>query len=195
MQIDSLKSKLQSLLSKKRYEHCLRVAQMAEELARKHNLNTQKAYIAGLLHDIAREKDEDELREIIEKNNIQLREDEQRCPGIWHAFAGGIVAKEEYGIMDDEILEAIQFHSMGDKNMGKIAEIVYIADIIEPERNGLDDKKHNLQHIREMAQINIKKALFMGVSFRIQMSLQRNTIILSRGVDLWNKLVSNAEKL
>ena len=86
MDIEKIKSKLQEMLSRKRFEHCLRVAEAAKEIADQYGLDSNKAYLAGLLHDLAREMDLDQQKEIIEKNAIELREDELGCPGIWHGF-------------------------------------------------------------------------------------------------------------
>lgn len=195
MDRESIKLKVQTMLSEKRFEHCIRVAETAETLAKKHSIGSEKVYIAGLLHDIAREGQEEELNKLITENNIQLREDEINCTGIWHAFAGSLIAQKEFGITDSEILGAIRYHSMGDKGMGPVAKIIYIADIIEPERNETGDNIKFLERIREVAQDNIDKALLIAVSLRIRISLERGTIILSRGVDLWNELVSNGKKL
>jgi predicted HD superfamily hydrolase involved in NAD metabolism len=198
MDIEVIKSKLQERLSEKRYSHCLRVAQAAKEIADHHNLDSEKAYLAGLLHDLAREMDLDQQKEIIENNNIELREDELNCIGIWHGFVGAILAREEFGIEDPEILEAIQFHSVGDKNMGVIAKIIYITDIIEPERKEPEEEKKLLESIRNIVKEDINKALLEAVLVRINTSAYHGTIVLSRGVELRDelvKLVSEDKKL
>jgi predicted HD superfamily hydrolase involved in NAD metabolism len=194
MDIDQIKERLQKEIGDGRYQHCLRVAETAKGIAEKHGFDQEKAYLGGLLHDCAREKNIKELEKILKEGDVKLREDEQNCPGVWHAIAGGVVAKSEYGVEDSEILDAIIYHSMGDKDMGPIAQVVYIADIIEPERKEVDENFQVIQFLRTVAESNFDQALTACVSFKIQMSLRLGTIILSRAIELWNKLVTEDKR-
>ena len=58
--IDNYKDKLKSTLSEKRYKHSLGVCDEAVKLAEKYGADTEKAYIAGILHDCAKVYDTDE---------------------------------------------------------------------------------------------------------------------------------------
>ncbi len=194
MKQEIIEKRLKKELSEKRFGHCLRVAKTAERLAKVHALNAKKAYLAGILHDVARERSSSELMRLLKKHRVVLRKDEKMCPGIWHTLAGPILAKAEYGIQDKEVLEAIRFHSMGNAKMGPIAQIIYIADVIEPERSENGGLKGDLSAIRHMAEKDIDKALRMAVAFRIRKSLETGTVILTRGVELWNSLVSGDKK-
>ena len=188
MNLESIKSKLQDLLSEKRLNHSIRVAETAQEIADYHGLEADKAYLAGLLHDLAREIDLDKQKEIFEKNVVNLREDEIACPGIWHAFTGAIIAKEEFGINDPEILEAIRYHSTGNKNLGVIAKIIYIADVIEPERTESGDRVAALEFIRTIVKTDLNQALVEAVKFRLQKSLHLHSAIFSRTIELQDEL-------
>jgi predicted HD superfamily hydrolase involved in NAD metabolism len=194
MKNESIEERLKKELSIKRFSHCLRVAETARRLAEVHKLKSEKAYLAGILHDVAREREGKELTHLLKKHKIVLRKDEKMCPGIWHTLAGPVIAKNEYKVSDKEVLEAIRFHSMGDAKMGPVAKIIYIADIIEPERSENGGLKEELSAIRRMAEKDIDKALRMAVAFRIRKSLETGTVILTRGVELWNSLVSGDKK-
>ena len=76
----------------------------------------------------------DTNKEILEKNNIELTYDEERNQELWHSMAGPIVAREVFGIQDEEILSAMRWHTTGKENMSKLDKVIYMADMIEPNR-------------------------------------------------------------
>ncbi|MEK9149601.1 MAG: bis(5'-nucleosyl)-tetraphosphatase (symmetrical) YqeK, partial [Candidatus Desantisbacteria bacterium] len=72
-----------------------------------------------------------EMKRWIEKANITLDEIEEKEPGLWHQTVSAIIAEKDFGVNDQEILQAIRIHSTGDANMSLLAKIIYIADYIE----------------------------------------------------------------
>ena len=121
-------------LTKKRYKHTLSTALTAKKLCKAFNIEKKKGYAAGLLHDIARDFDVEDLFKTIAKDGNAISPEEQQEPDLLHGRAGAVLAKELFNIDDEEILEAIQFHTTGIKGMGDLAKIVFIADYIEPCR-------------------------------------------------------------
>ena len=122
--------KIRSFVSSKRYLHSCNVADLAYEIAKANNIERpDKAYIAGLLHDIGKHK-EHETSIMVEHYKEYLDYPEL----IKHQFIGEYLAKEEFGIVDEDILEAIKYHTTGKPNMCTLAKIIYAADKIEPGR-------------------------------------------------------------
>jgi len=115
--------------------HCLRVATTAKDLAEHHkNADPQKAYLAGILHDLARFLPDAELLAIAAANQIFVEEYEKKYPVLLHGKIAAFLAENELGITDREILAAIQYHTLGRKNMSNLEKIIYVADFIEPHR-------------------------------------------------------------
>lgn len=132
---------LEKMLTPYRYSHSLRVAKKAQELAKKHGVNQDKAYMAGLLHDIAKELPLKEQKELITNECPEFL---QEGEAVWHACAGGIYVRRRLGIRDEDIINAIKYHSTGRSKMSKLEMIIYIADYIEPMR------KHDMiEHIEQ----------------------------------------------
>lgn len=102
---------LKENLSEERYIHTLGTADCAKELAQKFNLNTDKAYIAGLLHDCAKCFSNEKLLEII-KTHLQVEECEMLNYKTLHAPVSAYIAKKEFSIDDKEILSAIRWHTL-----------------------------------------------------------------------------------
>ncbi len=126
--------KLEKELKYSRYLHTLGVAFTATSMAMVHGADIEKAETAGLLHDCAKCLGDKESIRLCEKEHIEVTQMERRNPSLLHAKAGVAVAREEYGITDEEILGAIRWHTTGKPGMTKLEKIIFIADYIEPGR-------------------------------------------------------------
>lgn len=154
-----LLAKLKAMIGEKRFVHSINVAKEAYRLALRYNEDADRAYYAGLLHDCAKKMDYDTQLEIIKRNNLYpIKERELEFPKVIHALTGAYVAKEEFGITDRIILDAIRFHTLGDVKMTLFDKIIYIADLISEER-----VYKGVEILREMAYNNIDKAILTSV--------------------------------
>lgn len=155
--LKKLRKAMEKELNAKRYEHTLSVAYTASALAMVYDTDPNKALIAGMLHDCAKCLPNKKLISICEKNNLPISETELQNPAaLLHAKVGSFLAEEKYEIEDEDILNAIRYHTTGRPGMSELEKILYIADYIEPGR------KHasNLFQIRRMAFQDLDEALF-----------------------------------
>ncbi len=135
MTIDEMRRELQRRLNKNRFAHSIGVANTAVALAKKFGVDTDKAYIAGLLHDCAREFENEQLPAEAKKRGIEIGEVEKTMPLLLHAYIGAKMVAEIYGVEDSEIQQAIYRHTVGASDMTALDKIIYFADMIEPNRN------------------------------------------------------------
>jgi predicted HD superfamily hydrolase involved in NAD metabolism len=124
-----------SRLSEGRYEHTLRVADTAEDLALAHDLDANRARLAALLHDAARETAPEGFLDLADKWRLQVGDPERQSPKLLHGPVAAELARRELGIDDQEVLEAIRAHTTGRPGMGPLALVLYVADKIEPARD------------------------------------------------------------
>lgn len=139
-----IEKELKKELDDDRYEHTLGVAYTAACLAMRYGEKTERAYLAGLLHDCAKCVDNKKKLSMCEKNNISVTEFERENPFLLHAKLGSYLAEEKYGVTDEGILSAIRWHTTGRANMSLLEKIIYAADYIEPNRK----KQPNLEEVR-----------------------------------------------
>lgn len=154
-QVDDINKKLHTALTPKRFRHTQGVAEEAVKMARRYGADTKKAYIAGLLHDCAKCIPTDEKLKYCKKYKVELDNILKQNPDLTHSFLGAKIAQKKYGIDDEDILNAIAYHTTGRADMSLLEKIIYIADFIEPNRKafeGLDD-------IRRLAYIDIDKTM------------------------------------
>ena len=145
--VRKLTKAMEETLSGKRFQHTLGVAYTAAAMAMKYDVDVKKALIAGLLHDCAKCMSDEKLLKLSEKDNIEVTDVERRNPYLLHAKVGAMLARKEYDIEDDEILNAITYHTTGRPGMTDLEKIVFVADYIEPGR----DKAPNLDKVRKLA--------------------------------------------
>ena len=145
--VAKIRGDLLKRLSPHRYQHTIDVADTAVEMANAFNVNPNKAYLAGILHDCAKNLDDLELLAICSDNDEKITQIEQNRPFLLHSKAGVIVAKTRYHITDEEVLSAIRWHTTGKANMSDLEKIIFAADYIEPGR----DKQPRLDYLRDLA--------------------------------------------
>lgn len=131
---DELVERLRLALRPKRFNHVLRVEKTAIELAQANGVDTEKASIAGLCHDYAKQRPDDVfIQEIKEKKmSPELLE---YGNAIWHGIVGAELIKDELGIWDEDILNAVRHHTTGAAIMSPLEQVIYMADYIEPARD------------------------------------------------------------
>lgn len=131
---DKYHNYLKQNLSAKRYSHSVCVADESVRLAGKYGANQEKAYLAGLLHDICKEMPENKQQEFVIKSSLNVGEIEKETSILWHAISGAQFVLEHFHIDDIEILSPIRYHTVAKDNMTKLESIVYLADFISADR-------------------------------------------------------------
>lgn len=146
-QIMEIRKKLRSKLPPMRYEHSLSVSFTCMNLAMCYGYDTDKAELAGLLHDCAKRYSDEEILKKCLKRGLEVTEEEYKALPVLHAKYGAWLSEHKFGITDPEILDAIRCHTTGMPDMGVLDKILYIADYIEPRRF----KAADLPRIRRLA--------------------------------------------
>lgn len=128
-----LLEKVASAMSEKRFKHVLGVEKAAIELAERYGCDTEKAGLAGLIHDYAKELSDQEFLDLID--NHQLNPELKKWGNnVWHGMVGIYKIQEDLGVTDKEILRSIETHTVGSGDMSLLDKIIYVADYIEPGR-------------------------------------------------------------
>ncbi len=165
-----------------RVEHVLRVEAMAVDLAQQHGLSTHKAAQAGLMHDLAKYFPAEKLLAIATSNNIEIDFVFEANPHLLHADISAIVARDEFGIDDPDILEAIANHTLGRPSMDGLSCVVFLADGLEPGRG----VKKNLEELRKLSRQNLRKAVWKTFDYTFEKLIRSKRLIHPRALDTRN---------
>lgn len=139
---ENLMQKIQMRMSEQRFKHVLGVEETAVALAKKYGASPEKASIAALTHDYAKERPDEEFKMVIVRDGFDP-ELLNYNNAIWHGLVGASFVERELGITDAEILHAIRVHTTGAAKMSLLDKIIYVADYIEPGRDfpGVQDAR------------------------------------------------------
>ncbi len=177
---------LKQNLTEKRYTHCVNVAQKAVYLAKRYGADVNKAEIAGLLHDVTKQMNDELQLKIISDAGTQLSPIEIKNKKLWHAVSGSAYLKVKLGIDDKEILNAVRFHTTGRAKMSLLEKIIFVADMISDDRNFV-----GINVAREIAEKNLDKAVCLTSILSIKWLMEKKAIIAPNTLDAYNDTVKS----
>jgi len=179
-------------LSAKRVRHCQAVAEIAFELAEHYQVSPEKAYLTGLLHDLAKSTPGKELlRFAIDHKLIHAKAD-YVLPSLLHAPVGAWLVQHELGVDDPEIIQAISCHTLGAPEMTVLDKIIYLADMIDPGRGYAGRGK-----LEYLAYKDLDRAMLLGLDTTMDYCISKARFIHPQSLRARNSflhIVKSAEK-
>lgn len=158
-----LRAKVMNSMEERRFSHTLGVCKMAVRMAGIFKEDIKKAYKAALLHDCAKNIPKDEMYAMCEKNGVELDEFEKENSSLVHAKLGAYMVKNTYGISDEDIINAVKWHTLGRREMSKLEKIIFVADMSEEGR-----RFPYAERLREEAYKNLDRAVYMCADYTIK---------------------------
>ena len=158
-------------LSPKRFQHTMNVKNLAVRMAQHYGVDTEKAALAAILHDSAKELPRTELLQIMQDNAIIKKGTQNRPEPVWHGICAAILAKTQWNVQDEEILSAIAGHTTGKENMSKLDKILFLADMTSAERD-----YPGVEELRSLEMRNLDKAMIQALKMTISFVEQKNAI-------------------
>ncbi len=167
-----------------RFRHSRDVSRTAVRLAECWDIDIEKARMAGILHDCARNLKGDELLSVAQSNGLELGDIEKLQPALVHAPLGAVLAQRRFGVADPEILQAICRHTTGAAHMSQLDKIIYLADCIEPGRN-----YPGVEQPRELAEKNLDAAVLVAYDHSIRFVLDGGGLLHPNTIEGRNSLL------
>ncbi|KRM89788.1 bis(5'-nucleosyl)-tetraphosphatase (symmetrical) YqeK [Liquorilactobacillus vini] len=178
-----LLNKLKQSVKEKRYRHILGVEQTAISLAEINQVDLEKASVAGLVHDYAKERTTAEFKAAIQQ--YQLDSDLLNWGNfIWHGVVGAEIIRDELKITDPEILNAVRRHTVGAVKMTKLDKLIYVADFIEPSRDFPD-----VEFARSLAFADLDQAVRFETKHTLEYLVNSSQTIYPPAIDTYNQWV------
>ncbi len=172
---------LEQRLSPKRFRHSCNVARAARQLAQRYGADVERAYFAGLLHDICKEEPYEVQHELMLAGDFAPDEAELHSKKLWHGIAGAYFLQKEFGVTDQEVLLAVRFHTVGRDHMSLLEEIIYIADMISEER-----EYKGVGKMRRLAQENLQNAMLEALRDASASVLKKGVLLPQYTVSAYN---------
>ncbi|KMO86796.1 hydrolase [Megasphaera cerevisiae DSM 20462] len=172
---ERIRNNLKHTLSDQRYTHVLGVAAAARRLAGIYGYDTDKAEVAGLLHDAAKQLPLNDMQTLARRSfGDTLPLPVMATGSLLHGYAAVTVAREIYGIDDPELLASLAHHTTGAEAMGMLEKIIFVADYIEENRSF-----EGVEALRCIAFQNLDKAVLAGYDSTIRHLLDQGKTIFT----------------
>lgn len=174
---------LKEHLNPKRYAHSIGVMETAVKMADIYGADKNKAEIAGLVHDCAKNMSSEELINYANMYNIRVDNILKTSPSLLHGPVGAYVAKELFNI-DQDIFDSIYYHTTGKADMSILTKIIYLADYIEPTRTF-----PGVEKLRKISFENLNDGLILAFNNTINFVIQKNGLIHCNTIEARNYLI------
>ncbi len=187
--------KLKLMMNPRRFQHTLGVRQEAVRLADRHGAPIQKAALAGILHDCAKGMSQKDMEIIARKNHLMQDENMLSSGALMHGPVGAYLAKKQFGVEDEDVLNAIRSHTVGRPGMTKLELCIFVADATEPNREDYE----GLTEIRSLADVSLEAAALL--SMRLTKAFLERThrpffpVVLETMRDLESRLTPEAKQM
>lgn len=169
MSIEEIKASLSRKMRQYRYIHSLGVMETCVALAETYGVHPFKARLAGLLHDCAKNNENEYMRKY---GRQEMKKEFADYPAVLHSHLGAVVAEKEYGVKDPQILNAIRYHTTGRPAMTTLEKIVLVADMIEPNR-----RYEGIEGIRQIVYSDLDEAVFLSVNYSLMHVVSSERVI------------------
>jgi len=157
-------------------EHSVRVAQMCEKLAYIHGIDTEKAYLCGILHDISAVVLQKDFVEIAKNYKLKLLDDEKKFPILAHQKISKLMCEKIFGIKDEEICAAAGCHTTLRGFAGKYDLVLFISDKIEWDK---DDRADYYDDLLRICNVSLEMACLTYINYVLD-----NNMLLVAHADL-----------
>lgn len=144
-----------------RLEHTYSVASEAVKLAERYGADVDKAELAALFHDMFRSTPVQVLDMYVRQLGLPKRIIDN--PNLSHGKIAAAVMKKDYGIEDEDIINAVAYHTTGRAGMSKLEKIIFLADAIEPGRN-----YPTVEETRSMAYVDLDRACISSLERTVE---------------------------
>lgn len=184
MDFNNYKNIIREKLDDYRYNHSLCVADEALRLAKLYGVDENDAYLAGLLHDITKNYNEDQHLRIFTRFGIILSDVEKTSTKLWHAISGAAYVKNVLNINNDAVISAIRYHTTAKSSMTHLEKLVYLADLTSADRSYED-----VEIMRNLVNTNIDDALAYALSFTIKDLVDKGVSIHPDTFEAYNQIM------
>ncbi len=177
---------IKPMLTERRYFHSLCVADEAVRLAEKYGCDTEKAYTAGILHDIIKDTSKEDMLKMFSDFGIILTDVEKQAPKLWHAILGSVYIKRVLKIEDDEIVSAVRYHTTAKADMTLLDKIIDLADFTSLDRN-----YNGVEDMRRAVDIGLDVAMREALKFSVCDLAEKGRAIHPDTINAYNQVFMN----
>ncbi len=177
---EEVNNKLKNELTKWRYNHTISVMNLSIKLANHYGVDETKIKMAALFHDYAKEYSKEKMLMLVDHYGIQM---EYNYFGLYHGIVARHIAEKEYGIKDEDILSAIEHHTLSKINSSPLDKILLVADTADVSRN-----EDGLDEIRQLFFVDLNKVFLACINHKLNYNLRKGKEIVPVVYDIIDEI-------
>ena len=182
---EDIRREIKAMLNPTRYEHSINVEKAAVKLGKIYGVDESKCKIASIVHDCAKGFEDKSLVHHAKEYGIVIDNIQNEIPSLLHGPVAAMYSKKKFHIFDQDILNAIWYHTTGRAGMSHLEKIIYLADLIEEGRDFPE-----VNSIRRKAVNNLDKALIMACNCTLNYIMRSNSLIHPLTIEFRNSLLT-----
>jgi nicotinate-nucleotide adenylyltransferase len=182
MEMEKIQALLKKRLSHERFVHTMNVAKECRKLAKRYGEDPQRAYFAGMVHDICKEDDRQQQYEWAVQSQMDFCPEEAASYKVWHGVAGAYFLRTQLGVTDEAILYAVRFHTIARSGMSMLEKIVYLGDMISEERSYT-----GVEVMRQTCYEDLNLGMLYALREAMRKQLKRNALIPHFTLEAYNE--------
>ena len=167
-------------------EHIYRAQIVAHELARRHQVDEEKARLGTLAHDIARSMNGNQLLQRALELGVPVHPVERQVPVLLHGPVGAELLRRMDGLDDDDIYQAVRWHSTGHQSLTDPAKVVFLADKLDPQKVS---RYRYLPRVNELAMESLDEAILEFLSQGMASLIQAGSLVHPASIEARNELL------
>ena len=166
--------------------HIYRVRDVALELAAPHDIDTGRAELGALAHDVCRAVPGEELLKMSADLGVTVTEVDRDFPLLLHGPVGAELLRREEDLTDHGLYEAVRWHSTAHASLDNLGKLVFLADKLDPQKAGVYSYQASLH---DMALESLDLALLEFLSREMAARIERGETVHPASVDARNSLL------
>lgn len=173
-------------MTKDRYEHSVRVAKECKRLAKLYHVNEDIAEFAGMVHDICKDMKPEEQEKLMKAaEGFEITDEEWASKKLWHGIAGAQILKQQYCVGNQNILNAVRYHTVARKGMTPLEKIIYLADMTEEGRTFMD-----VHVLRAAVNRDLDLGMYYALRISIEKVMQKGSLLPKHTIEAYNQYVA-----
>ena len=180
--MEKMQAFLRGRLSRERFAHTMNVAKECQRLAKLHGGDPQKAYFAGMVHDICKEDPKQQQHDWAVASGMDLCPEEEAAYKVWHGAAGAYFLRTRFGIADEDILNAVRYHTVGRSGMSLLEKIVYLGDMTSEERS-----YSCVEIMRRTCDESLELGMLYALRYSMKKQIKRSALIPHFTLEAYNE--------
>ncbi|HEX9094455.1 MAG TPA: bis(5'-nucleosyl)-tetraphosphatase (symmetrical) YqeK [Coriobacteriia bacterium] len=181
-----MRAAMRARLSERSAGHCERVAATARRLAARNGVDQDAAELAGLLHDWNRDASPETLVAEALAAGVDVAPVERLEPYLLHARLARVELERDFDAIPADVLDAVESHTLGSPSMTALQKVVFVADMIEPER-----RFDGVEQLRDAAErFSVDECFRQAYACSVRHVVERALPLHPVTVEVWNAYVA-----